>query len=121
MKNSNNLSVIKSSIFFLCRWSKCMQKAASLKLQHSMFNPKNIIYQPTGKERIYIIKSGTIDIFAERTGRKRGLNNLLKTIQCNIDKEVSDNCYGYTAVISDRPLKMYALAREFTSAYYLTK
>lgn len=86
-----------------------------------MFNPNNLIYQPQGKERIYIIKNGTIDIFAERTGRKRGLNNLLKTITCDLDKEVSDNCFGYSAVISNKPNKMYAIAREFTAAYYLSK
>ena len=86
-----------------------------------MFSPNNIIYQPQGKERIYLIKNGTIDIFAERTGRKRGMNNLLKTISCSLDKEVADNCYGYSAVISNLPNKMYAFAREFTSAYYLTK
>lgn len=112
---------MKSSIFFLCRWSKTMQSSAARKLQHVMFSPNNLIYQPLGKERIYIIKDGTIDIFAERTGRKRGLNNLLKTISCGPEKEVADNCYGYSQVISDRANKMYAIARAFTSAYYIAK
>lgn len=31
-KNQNMLSIIKSSIFFVCRWSKLMQLAASRKL-----------------------------------------------------------------------------------------
>jgi len=31
--------------------------------------------------------------------------------------EVSDNCYGYTSVISHRPVKIYAHAKTFTQAY----
>jgi hypothetical protein len=45
----NSLSVIKSSIFFLCRWSKCMQAAVSTRLQHVLFAPEEILYQPAGK------------------------------------------------------------------------
>jgi signal-transduction protein with cAMP-binding, CBS, and nucleotidyltransferase domain len=115
------MAIVKSSIFFLCRWSKSMQQSAARKLQHVMFSPNNLIYQPLGKERIYVVKNGSIDIFAERNGSKRGLNNLLKTITCGLDKEVADNCYGYSSVISDKPNRMYAIARTFTSAYYLTK
>jgi hypothetical protein len=113
--------VVKSSIFFLCRWSKVMQRTVSLKLEHVMFNPKDVIYQPLDNPRVYIIKSGKIDIFATRNGRRRGLNNRLRTIEASLSQEVSDNCYGYTAAIASRPLKMYAIAEDVTSAYYLTK
>lgn len=60
----NMLSVVKTSLFFLCRWSKAFQTSVSLKLNHVLFNPNDIIFQPLNKERIYIIKSGKINIYA---------------------------------------------------------
>ena len=35
--------------------------------------------------------------------------------------EVADNCYGTTAVISTRPVRLYAIAKDNTSAYYIDK
>jgi len=49
------------------------------------------------------------------------MNNILKKIEITIDKEVSDNCYGYTAVISTRTSRLYAYAKDFTSAYFIDK
>jgi hypothetical protein len=45
----------------------------------------------------------------------------LKTIDNAQLKEIGDNCYGYTAVISTRPSHLYAIAKEVTSAYYIDK
>lgn len=70
-------------------------------------------------ERIYIIKSGRIHIYAERMGSKRGMNTPLKVLESTIKKEVSDNCYGYSAVISKRPTKIYAISKDFSSCYYI--
>jgi hypothetical protein len=36
----NSLSVVKSSIFFLCRWSKNFQLAISPKLSHLLLAPE---------------------------------------------------------------------------------
>jgi signal-transduction protein with cAMP-binding, CBS, and nucleotidyltransferase domain len=41
-----------------------MQTAVSTRLQHILFAPEEIIYQPAGKERLYIIRMGKIDVFA---------------------------------------------------------
>lgn len=70
---------------------------------------------------MYIIKSGKIYIYADKGGRKKGINNLLKTIDLEKNKNISDNCYGYTAVISSRPSRLYAKAKELTSAYFIDK
>lgn len=78
-----------------------------------------MLYQPHGKERIYIIRRGRVNVHAERTGRKRGANNQLKQIDMREDREIADNCYGYTAVISTRPTRLYAFAKDFTSAYFI--
>jgi hypothetical protein len=86
-----------------------------------MANPNDVLYQPVGNERIYIIRSGKVHIFAERTGSKRELKTPLKSIESNISKDISDNCYGYTAVLSSKPTKIYAISKNFTSCYYIEK
>ena len=35
--------------------------------------------------------------------------------------EVSDSIYGYTAVLSNRPVKLRAIAKTFTSTYSVSK
>lgn len=39
----------------------------------------------------------------------------------SLDREVSDNCYGFTAALSARRARLQAFASEFTSVYYIDK
>lgn len=66
IKSQNALKIVKSSIFFLLRWSISFQNAISLRLSSIIFPPGEILYQPVGKERIYIIREGKIDIYASK-------------------------------------------------------
>lgn len=82
IKSQNALKIVKSSIFFLLRWSIAFQNAISLRLSSIIFPPGEILYQPVGKERIYIIREGKIDIYASKRGAKRGSNaTILKSIE----------------------------------------
>lgn len=121
IKTNSSLSIVKNCIFFLCRWSKLMQNSVAFKLQNILFSPGEHIYQPEGKERIYIIKMGKVDVYSQRKGNKKGNKSVLRCIQSDLDKEVSDNVYGYTAVISTRPVNLYAISKEYSSAYYIDK
>lgn len=121
MGRENSLAVVKTCIFFLCRWSKAFQKAVSLRLTHVLFSPNDLIYQPPARQRIYVIRAGTVSLYAQRNGRRKGINNLLKTIHSSIHNPISDNCYGYTAALSTRPTRLYAYAKDFTSAYFIEK
>lgn len=103
----NHLSIVKSSIFLVCRWSKAMQNAVAMKLQHTLFSPNNTIYQPPGKERIYLIKSGLIGVYAATFHLKKQL----KIISTDISKLVSDNCYGYSAALSQKKIRLQAIAK----------
>lgn len=98
-----------------------MQNSVAARLHNILFNPGELVYQPEGKERIYIIKVGKIDVYSQKKGNKRRNKRTLKTIKNTLEKEVSDNIYGYTAVISTRPVHLYAIAKEYTSAYYIDK
>jgi hypothetical protein len=115
------MSVMKSSIFFICRWSYSFQQSISNKLVHVLFNPNDVLYQPHNRERIYIIKSGKVSIHVSRILGNKKFKNPLKTITNSLDKDVSDNCYGYTAAISTRCVKLFGISKEFTSAYYIEK
>ena len=48
-------------------------------------------------------------------------NKILKTIESDLGKEVSNNAYGFTAVVSRRPVQLYAVAKRHTSGYYVEK
>lgn len=79
-----------------------------------------MIYEPVGKERIYIIKLGKIDVYAGVNGYKK-MEKVLKTIENSLNRPLMHNIYGYTAAISSRRPKFYAISKEFTSAYYIEK
>jgi hypothetical protein len=64
MMKQNMSSIVRSSIFFLCRWTMNFQNTISSHLTHIMVNPGDILYQPKDRERVYIIKSGKIHIYA---------------------------------------------------------
>ena len=98
-----------------------MQNSVASKLHNILFSPGELVYQPDGKERIYIIKLGKIDVYSQRKGNRKGNKHVLKAIKSDLSKEVSDNVYGYTAVVSRRPVRLYAIAKEYTSGYYMDK
>jgi hypothetical protein len=121
MMGDKSLAIVKTSIFFLCRWSKEMQTCVASRLQKALYAPKEKLLQPLGQERIYIIKHGKIDIFLDRFGEnKKEYRRLLKTIKVD-GSSISDNIYGYTAVISERPCALNAQTSEFTSCYYIER
>lgn len=77
---TNLSTIVKHSIFFLCRWSKYFQNNVSMKLTHALYSPNDILAQIKGKEKIYLIKSGKINIHADRSDGKKTMGMLLKTI-----------------------------------------
>lgn len=115
----SSLAIVKSSIFFVCRWTKSFQNSVASNLVHIMVKPNDVLYEPKEKLRIYIICSGKIHIYAARAGSNPEGNSVIKTIENSIKNEISNNCYGYSSVISMMPSKLYAVSKEFTSCYYI--
>jgi hypothetical protein len=67
-----------------------------------------------------VIKRGKVDIYTDRhSGLKRHFKKLLKTIDVQDNDLVSHNVYGYTAVISSKPIQLNAITKDFTVVYYL--
>lgn len=112
---------MKSSAFFVCRWSYSLQQSIASRLIHVLFNPNDILFQPKDRERIYIVKQGRVSVHVSRVFGNKRFKNALKTISNTVDSEVSDNCYGYTAAISARTVNLFAISKTFTSAYYVEK
>ena len=98
-----------------------MQNAVASRLNNILLAPCEQVYQPEGKERLYIIRLGKIDVHANRKGNRKRNSTKVKTISNDLNKEVSNNSYGYTAVISSKPVRLEAVATEHTSAYYIDK
>lgn len=49
------------------------------------------------------------------------LKKQLKIISTDVSKLVSDNCYGYSAALIEKKIRLQAIAKEFTSAYFIDK
>ena len=62
------------------RWSKDFQKELAKRLEHLLFSPNELLYQPEGKERIYVVRVGKVNLYAERNRLKKGDNYVLKII-----------------------------------------
>jgi hypothetical protein len=114
--------VLKTSIFFICRWSKELQGQLALKMEKIMFAPNERLNQPAGNERIFILTRGKVDIYLDKFGTNNTIDRrLLKSISVTGAKQISDNSYGYTAVISNKPCALDAVAPQFTTALYISK
>lgn len=101
--SNNSLSVLKSSIFFLCRWSKQLQRTLSQCLVSALYTPGEQLFQPLGNERIYIIRLGKIDFYRKQRGNKQEAQKMIKSLKVDLNREVSENSFGYTAVIGSKP------------------
>lgn len=99
-----------------------MQTHVAARLQRALYAPNERLLQPATKERIYIIKRGKVDVYCDRFGHNRKEDRrLLKTIRVDEGSSISENIYGYTAVISLRPSALDAVSSEFTSCFFLDK
>ena len=71
---------------------------------------------------MYVFKKGKVEIHANRTsGYKKHFKKILRTIEPNETMEVSDNIYGYTFLMSNTPIKLTAINKEFVVAYFVEK
>jgi hypothetical protein len=60
VKHANHLQIIKTSLFFLCNWSKKMQSELSKKLEKFIFSPNERI---SSKDKLFIVTKGKIDVY----------------------------------------------------------
>ena len=118
INHQNSLSVIKSSIFFLCHWSKHLQSEVAKLLERRIFAPNEMLNTLDATKRLYIIKNGSVSVMMSLDGSHK---KNMKIININQGSEVSNNVYGYTSVFSNRPVRLEASAREFTSTYSIGK
>lgn len=70
MISHNRFQLVKTSVFFLCHWTKQFQKHIALKLERNIYNPGDVLLQTYGNERIYVLERGKVNI--EPTFSTRG-------------------------------------------------
>ena len=118
-----SVNIVKSCIFYLCHWSKSMQLEIAHRLEKKIFAPNEKLASSNGIDRVYIIKKGHIDISMNRYASDQEQSKVLRKIKMGdrLKIEVSDNLYGYTAVFSNRPVKLEATAKDFTSTFSVSK
>jgi hypothetical protein len=121
INNENSLSIIKSCIFFLCHWTKGFQTEIAKRLEKRLMSPTESLGECGKLDRVFIIKQGTVEVYLNRFGSNQNQKKLLKTITITPLSEVTDNIYGYTSAISNRPVYLHAVAKDFTATYSISK
>ena len=58
----NKFQLIKSNVFFLCHWTKRFQRIIADKLIRQVYSPDECLMQIQGREKLYILSKGKIDI-----------------------------------------------------------
>jgi signal-transduction protein with cAMP-binding, CBS, and nucleotidyltransferase domain len=113
---------VKSSLFFICHWTKLFQTEIAKRLVKKILIPNEMIIQAAGKENIYVIKSGKLEVYTNNCiGFRKSFKKLLKTIEPKVKNEISDNIYGYSSIISARQVKLNAISKDFTCVYFIDK
>ena len=84
ISNENSLRILKSSLFYVCNWSKRFQSEVAKKVHKKIFTPNEEIVQVPGKERIYIFKKGKVEVHANCCeGYRKYFKKVLRTIEPN--------------------------------------
>ena len=60
----HNLKIIKTSVFFLCHWSKKFQNRIATKLHRCIYSPQESLTQIHGKEKIFLLERGKMEVRA---------------------------------------------------------
>lgn len=58
----HKLETVKNSIFFICHWSKKFKQRVAINLIKVLYSPQETLTQVHGKEKIFILVSGKIDL-----------------------------------------------------------
>ena len=79
-----------------------------------------MLSQVQGKERLYIVNRGKVDI---TTNTKQRFSNRkrLSTIEIDPSKEVFFNVYGYSSICTGLKVNLCAIARDYSICYYIDK
>lgn len=77
----NGLDIVKSSIFFICHWSKHFQSEIAKNLIKKILHPNEMVVQLPGKEKIYIVRNGKLEVYTNCSANyKQQFKRLLKVI-----------------------------------------
>ena len=118
----NRFQLVKSNIFFLCHWSNRFQKTIADKLIRHVYSPDECLTQIQGKEKLYVLNKGKIDIEANVFSVEKNIyRKILRVLEVDPNKEVHFNVYGYTSLISGLKVNLRAVAKDYSICYYVDK
>lgn len=76
----HKLHTIKTSIFFICEWSKKFKVRVAENLIKALYAPQQTFPQQHGRERLYILFRGRMDIGIFSESKLAKIRKTLKTI-----------------------------------------
>lgn len=116
-----NIRIIKKSIFFLTYFTVSFQNYVALKLIRIIYKKDENIetYDPITKQRnIIIVNHGKVNLFIEKRQNNIIKNKLVRIIE-PIEGKPTLNVIGYSSLILNQSIDLFANASEMTSGYVL--
>lgn len=110
-------------MFMIGNWTGKLQYKIARKLIKEIYAIDESLPQTFGKEKIYILEKGKIDVISNtKSGFKVCFQKILKTLSILPTSEVvAENVYGYSAVISNRQIHLDAIAKVNSICYSISK
>ena len=67
------------------------------------------------------MRCGKVNFFLKQKGNKREDQKIIQRLKVDLDSEVTNNSFGYTAVIGNKSTELEAVSSDFSSAYFVDK
>jgi hypothetical protein len=119
--HETNIRIIKKSIFFLTYFTVHFQDEVALKLIRAIYKKDDAILTrdpDSAQRRLVIINHGRISLFIQKQHSNISCRKLVKTIE-TVEGKPTLNVYGYSSLILDKDVSLFASAEVLTSAYEL--
>lgn len=88
-----------------------------------IYPPHSVLPNHPGRERLYIISKGSVDIITEKRCNNRAFaEKVIKSIEVNEDVMshlYTNAIYGYANLFSGRPSRIKAVAKNFAVCFFL--
>lgn len=87
-----------------------------------MYSPEQCLVQVQGKEKLFILSQGKINIEANSFSIEGDIyRKVLNTLEIDPKKEVHFNVYGYTSLISGLKVNLRAVSKDYSICYIADK
>jgi hypothetical protein len=113
----HKLETVKRSIFFICQWSKKFKQRVAEGLVKTLYTPQETLTQVQGKERLFLLVSGRLEVGICMESKGGSRVKSLRVLANDPAREVQNNVYGYSSLVSGLRVRLQAVAKDYCICY----